>query len=273
LKRSLLFLFILLSSPAAAQQHPLNVESAELLEPGRAQFDLGTSYFRDQPFPLSGLEGHLLKLGNLRFIVSLSEFVELQMDGTLLNLLDVTKRGPAFNSHIASKSTPTGDIGDFTCWTKFGVLSEYRSGVTFSVRFGIQLPNASNESGLGIDEMNFYASTLLQKHIGGLLTVNAGLGILGDPTVLGQQHDVFIYALEYRLPVGSTTYLLAQTAGRKGHSGTGVYPLANMKMGIEFSVGTIILRTFGIVNSSRHDQAKGIEISASYLFHMLQIGQ
>jgi hypothetical protein len=270
-KKTLFILFFLLSCRASSQQHPLPVESAELLESGHAKLDLGASYFRHQPFPLSGLEGHLLKFGNLRFAISLSEFVELQADGTLLNLLDVTRRDSAFNSSIASTATPTGDIGDFTVWTKFGVLSEYRSGIGFSVRFGIQLPNASNESGLGIDEMNFFASLLMQKHLGGLWTANAGLGILGDPTVLGQQHDVFMYGVEYNLPVAETTSLIVQTAGRRGHSGTGVHPLSNTKFGMEHSTSDVLVRAVTVFNHSSNDHARGIELSVSYLFHVMEI--
>jgi hypothetical protein len=271
LKTRSLILTILWSACALAQQHPLPVESSALLEPGHAQLDLGTAYFKDQPFPLSGLTGHLLKFGTLRFAVSLSEYVELQTDGTVLNLLDVTEREPAFNSRIASRSQPTGDIGDFTVWTKFAVLSEYKTGIGFSVRFGVQLPNASNESGLGVDEMNFYASLLFQKHIGGLLTANAGLGILGDPTVLGQQHDVFLYGLQYMLPVASTTSIILQTAGRRGHSGPAMHHLSNVKAGLEHGFGDFTLKAYGVSNLSEFDNASGAELSVSYLFHVINM--
>lgn len=267
----LLSLVLLVSHHARAQQHPLPVESAELLETGHARLDLGTSYFLNQPFPLSGLEGHLLKFGNLRFAIALSEFVELQTDGTLLNLLDVTKRDSAFHSDITSTATPTGDIGDFTVWTKFGVLNEYRTGIGVSIRFGVQLPNASNESGLGIDEMNFYASMLFQKHLAGLWTVNAGLGILGDPTVLGQQHDVLLYGLEYFLPVSSSASVIIQTAGRRGHWGPAVFPLTNVKFGAEYAAEHFTFRAVAVKNSSRYDRAKGIELSIAYPFHIIEI--
>ncbi|NUN68429.1 MAG: hypothetical protein HUU02_01810 [Bacteroidetes bacterium] len=264
-----LLLSLLWSVCALAQQHPLPVESSSLLERGHAQLDMGTSYFMDQPFPLSGLTGHLLKFGTLRFAVSLSEYVELQADGTILNLLDVTKREPAFNSRIASNAQPTGDIGDFTVWTKFAVLSEYTTGIGFSVRFGVQLPNASNESGLGIDEMNFYSLLLFERHIGGLLTANAGLGILSDPTVLGQQHDVFLYGLQYTLPVASSTSLVLQTAGRRGHSGPAMHHLSNIKAGIEHGFGDLTLKAYGVSNISEFDHAKGAELSVAYLFHAI----
>ena len=271
MKKTIVFLFFILPSLVLTQQHPLVVESAELLEPGLAQADLGIAHFRNQPFPLSGLTGNLSKFGNIRFAVSLSEYVEVKIDGTLLNVLSVTKRDPAFNSIRTTRSNTTGDIGDFTIWTKFGVLNEYRTGIGFSVDFGVQLPNASNESGLGVDEMNFYSSLLFQKHYGGRWTGNMGLGILSDPTVLGQQHDVFIYGLEYMLPVGSTTTAILQTSGRKGHSGTGVQRLANATAAIEESVGDVSVQLSGIINFSPADNAKGISLSISYLFHVVDI--
>ena len=271
LKKTLLLLFIFLPICLTAQQHPLAVESSALLDPGLAQLDLGLSYFRNQPYPLSGLKGHLLKFGNLYFAVSLSEYVELQTEGTVLNLLDVTKRDSAFNSKRTTRSNPTGDIGDFTVWTKFGLLNEYRFGLGLSVRFGVQLPNASNESGLGVDEMNFYSSLLLEKHIGGKWTFNVGLGILSDPTVLGQQHDVFIYGIQYYLPIAEKTSIFAESSGRKGHAGIGIPHLAGSKIGIEQTFGDVTATLSGMFNHSPNDYAKGVELSFSYLLRIVDV--
>ncbi len=271
LKNTILLLFVILPCILVSQQHPLAVESASLLESGHSQFEFGISHFRNQPFPLSGLSGNLSKFGSIRFCISLSEYVELQADGTLLDVLDITSRKPAFNSANVISSNPTADIGDFTVWTKFGIMNEYVSGFGLSVRFGIQLPNASNESGLGIDEMNFFSSILLQKHFIGKWTVNTGLGILGDPVNVGEQHDVFIYGIEYALPVGESTNLLLQTAGRKGHEGIAVYHLANTKIGLEQSYGDLTVKGFVITNYSSSDHAKGVELTASYAFQIIEI--
>lgn len=273
LKRLLLFWSYLLPILLYSQQHPLALEHASLLESGYAQFDFGFAYYRNQPYPLSGLQGHLLKVGSLRYAAALSSYIELQVDGTLLNLLDIQHRRPAFNSNVVTRSNPTGDIGDFTVWTKFGVLSEYRQGVGVAVRFGIQLPNASNESGLGVDEMNFYSLLLIQKHLGGKLTANIGLGILSDPAVLGQQHDVLLYGFEYMVPVGSTTSLRAQTSGRTGHSGIGIQRLANAKLGMEHLFGPVSVTWYGVVNTAPSDNAKGMELSVAYLFHIIDMNQ
>ena len=272
MKKSLLLL-LFLSVSIVAQQHPIAIESATLLEKGHAQIEGGTSYFNRQTYPLSGLTGNLTKIGNIRFSISLSEFVELQTDGTLLNLLSITHRDSAFNSIRTTKSNPTGDIGDFSVWTKFGLFNEYRDGIGFAVRFGVQLPNASNEAGLGVDEMNFYSSLLIQKHFGGKWTANLGLGILTDPTVLGQQHDVFIYGIEYFLPVAEKTYLSLQTAGRNGHSGIGIERLANGKIGLEQQFNNFAVKLFSVINFAPSDNARGVELTLSYLFHVVEIKQ
>ena len=260
----------MLSSFLAAQQRPLPVEPATLLKYGNAQIEFGGAHFREQPFPLSGLTGNLTKIGTIRFGIALSEYVELQTDGTLLDILNVTDRVRAFNSVRTTTRNPTTDVGDFSFWTKFGLFSEYVSGVGVSIRFGVQLPNASNESGLGIDEMNFFSSLLLQKHFAGQWTANIGLGVLSDPTQLGQQHDVLIYALEYFLPMNGSTFFLLQTAGRTGHDGIGMRRLANGKIGLEKSFGDVAVKMFGVANFSPADNAKGVELSFSYLFHAIE---
>lgn len=271
LKNFLLLLAFFLPVHLIAQQHPITVEPSTLLESGHAQFEFGTAHFRQQPFPLSGLTGNLTKIGNIRFCISLSEYVELQTDGTLLNVLDITRREPAFNSAITTSNNLTADIGDFSIWTKLGVLREYGSGIGLSVRFGVQMPNASNESGLGVDEMNFYSSLLLQKHFAGVWTANAGLGILSDPTKTGSQHDVCTYGLEYLLPVGESTFFMVQTAGRTGHTGTGINDLRNWKVGFEESFGDLSLRLFGVKNYAPSDKATGVELTFMYLFHIVEM--
>ena len=269
MKKQILSVVFILPLYALAQQQPVPVESPSILESGYARLEFGAAHFLQQSFPLSGLKGNLSKLGTICFKISLNKYVELQTDGTLLDVLSIKERKPAFNSAITTTNNPTADIGDFSLWTKFALFNEYSSGVALSVRFGVQLPNASNESGLGIDEMNFYSALLLQKHFLGKWTLNVGLGILGDPTQLSSQHDVCIYGVEYFLPVGETTYLMLQTAGRTGHDGIGVDRLANSRMGIEKSWGKISFKTFGIINFSPADNAKGVEVTVSYSFQVL----
>ncbi len=271
LKKTLPLHFFILTACLVAQQHPIAVETAEILESGKIQTEFGASQFLHQPFPLSGLKGNLTKIGTVRFCISLGEFVELQTDGTLLNVLDVKERKPSLNSTKTTSKDPTADIGDFSVWTKFGLFTEYSSGIGIAIRFGVQLPNASNESGLGIDEMNFFSSLLFQKHFAGKWTLNTGLGILSDPQRIGSQHDVLIYGFEYFLPINGSTYVLVQTAGRTGHDGIGVRRLANAKFGLEKSFGEFSIKGFCVVNFSPSDNAQGLELSFHYSFQAIGV--
>ena len=61
-------------------------------------------------------------------------------------------------------------------------MSGGRGPAGVGLRFATKLPNASNESGLGLDTTDFYASLLVGKTVQSVRIVgNGGLGILGDP--------------------------------------------------------------------------------------------
>ena len=250
-----------------SQQNPVSTESASILPRGDAHAEVGFGRYYDQTFPLSGLEGTLSKIGMLRFAYSYDGNVELQFDGTLLDVLDIQSRHDAFNSAITTKNRVAGDIGDFTLWTKFRLISEYHFFSTLSVRFGVQLPNASNESGLGIDEFDFYSSFLVEKHVAGARVVlNAGLGILGNPAVLSDQHDTFIYAFGSYVPIGETENIILEIAGRTGHQGIGVYRLANAKAGGETRFSGLSWKLLGVMSFSRSDNSRGAELVVGYNF-------
>jgi hypothetical protein len=252
------------------QQYPISTETPWILPAGTAHAEFGSGRYYDQPFPLSGLEGTLTKLGILRFGYSYDGNVEIQFDGTLLDILNVESRHTAFNSAITSTNAVTADIGDFTLWTKFRLISEYHSFSTVSVRFGVQLPNASNESGLGIDEFDFYSSFLIEKHFHGVrLVLNAGLGILGDPAQLSEQHDTFIYGVGSYVPFGEKSYLVLEAAGRTGHQGIGVYRLANAKAGGETGLWGLTWKLLGVMSFSRADNSRGAEIVLGYNFKII----
>jgi hypothetical protein len=92
------------------------------------------------------------------------------------------------------------DSGDVRLWTKLTLLPAYLRGV--AVRFGVKLPNAANEHGLGTDEADVFLMGLYDFQVGGLEgTVNLGLGILGDPEHNSAQNDVLTWAGSLRAPL------------------------------------------------------------------------
>ena len=83
------------------------------------------------------------------------------------------------------------------------------------MRFATRLPNASNESGLGLDTTDFFVSVLLGKTVQSIRFVgNAGLGILGDPVRGDRQNDVLTYGFSVARAVRQGLEVVGEVNGR-----------------------------------------------------------
>ena len=75
--------------------------------------------------------------------------------------------------------------------TKLKLAGEKGARPALAFSFAVQLPNASNESGLGTDQTEFYSKLLLTKHLGKMaFRGNLGLAILGSPVQPNSQADL-----------------------------------------------------------------------------------
>ena len=66
---------------------------------------------------------------------------------------------------VTATGDSTSSIEDWSIGTKFGCCRRAPSRPAFGFRFATKLPNASNESGLGLDTTDFYASVLGAKTV------------------------------------------------------------------------------------------------------------
>ena len=118
--------------------------------------------------------------------IGISSIAELQIDGGLLQ--PPGDHQPRRRRRSSASLTVTGDsthdVEDIVIGTKIRLLAESAEAARRSAfRFATKLPNASNESGLGLDTTDFYASLLGAKTVQSVRVVgNIGVGILGDPT-------------------------------------------------------------------------------------------
>src|SRR5262249_35132113 len=142
-------------------------------------------------YPLSGLRGDRFA-APVGLCLGLGRYVELQLD-TGYNWLGIDSREDApLAFRVPPGITRTSDIIDVTVATKLRALAEGRHRPSLGVRFETRLPNASNESGLGLDTTDFYFSVLVGKTIHSFRVVgNAAIGILGNPLVATIQSDAF----------------------------------------------------------------------------------
>src|SRR5207237_1944366 len=75
--------------------------------------------------------------------------------------------------------------------------------------------NATNESGLGLDTTDFFASLLGAKTVESIRVVaNIGVGILADPTNGNRQNDVLTYGLSFARAMTQHTEVVGALNGR-----------------------------------------------------------
>ena len=203
-----LVLVVALTTSARAQQRPLVTEDPEPVGEGLVLLEAGFDYLRDQPYPVSGLEGHLFSLPTFGVSLGVSSIAEIQIDGLSYQRLSVTERRAAPLSGLVNfAGEATSDMDDIVIGAKVRVVGEGDRRPAFALRFATKLPNAGNESGLGLDTMDFVNTLLVGKTMRALRLVgNFGMGILSDPTRGDRQNDVVVYGL-------SMTYAL--DAGRR----------------------------------------------------------
>jgi hypothetical protein len=270
----ILALGLAVASPASAQQRPLVTEDPEVIGAGLILLEGGFDYSRDILFPVSGLQGNLLRAPTLGVSLGISSIAELQIDGGLYNRLSVTHRGVG-PAPLASQLNFTGDkthaVEDIVVATKIRLVGETPGHPAFGVRFATRLPNASNESGLGLDTTDFHAQVLVGKTVRSIRVVgNFGLGILGDPTRGDNQNDVLDYGVSVARAVREGLEVVGELNGRANtRSGTppvGTESRAVMRVGGRFTRGTVRLDAGILLGVTSRDPGFGITAGATYVF-------
>jgi hypothetical protein len=261
------------AGPAAAQQRPLVTEDPETIGSGLILFEGGFDVQKDVFFPVSGLQGDLLRVPTLGLSFGLSSIAELQIDGGLYNRLSVKNRHPApLSSMLDFTGDNTSDFEDIVVATKIRVLSETPGRPAVGVRFATKLPNASNENGIGVDTTDFYGTILMGKTVRSVRMVgNAGLGILGDPTRGDRQGDVLQYGFSLARAVRQGFEVVGEINGRYQPTDDAVAPPASdtraaMRFGGRVTQKTVRIDAGVIVGLTSRDPAFGLTAGVTWVF-------
>src|SRR5262249_12969063 len=145
--------------------------------------------------PAYGLKGDLWRAPTLGVSFGLSSIAELQIDGGLYDHLSISRiRAAPLTGHLELTGNTTSDIEDIVVATKVRLVAEAAGRPAVALRSATKLPNAKNETGLGLDTTDFSMSLLMAKTVQSARFVgNIGFSILGDPTDGTSQNDVLIY--------------------------------------------------------------------------------
>jgi hypothetical protein len=273
MKRLLVFVCLLgFAADAAAQQRPLVTEDPETVGAGVVLVEGGLEIQRGVFYPLSGLEGNLLRLPTLGVSIGLSSIAELQIDGGFYNRLEVTDREPApFSNRLDFTGDRTTDVEDLVVATKIRLLSETGARPAIGLRLATRLPTASNESGLGLDTTNFYASVLVGKTTQSIRVVgNAGLGILGNPVDADRQNDALTYGISVARAVRQGLEVVGEINGHLEFSEIeappGTESRSVLRLGGRFTRGTVRVDG-GILNGlTANDPSFGLTAGFTWVF-------
>jgi hypothetical protein len=262
---------------ASAQQRPLVTEDPETIGSGLVLFEGGFDYQRELFYPASGLQGNLLRVPTLGISFGVSSIAELQIDGGLYNRLSVTSRETApLSSQLDFSGDHTSDVEDIVVATKIRVAGETPRHPAFGVRFATRLPNAGNESGLGLDTTDFFASLLVGKTVQSVRVVgNFGVGILGDPTRGDRQNDVLTYGISFARALKEGVEVVGEVNGRldtrEGDPPPGTESRATMRFGGRVTRGTVRLDSGILLGMTSRDASFGLTAGLTWVFRGFKV--
>jgi hypothetical protein len=255
--------------PSFAQNRPLTTSDTEIVAPGTVRAQIGFDFLQDATYPLSGLSGDLSSLGVMDLRLGLGQVIEVQLQGTVHDFLAIKKQGASFvDVHLKSPDS-TSDSGNYSLWTKIRILRETSRHPALGFRFGFEMPNEKQGSGLGTNTTNVFAEAIVQKHFGKLnLFADAGLGILQVPLTTFSQNDVLIYGAAFTYPVWRRLSLAGEVAGR--HSTRRITPSligtesrSQARQGFQFLAGGFQWDVAGIAGLTHNDPHTGVSFGVS----------
>jgi hypothetical protein len=263
---------LLISSSAAAQQRPLVTEDPETVGGGRVLVEAGLDVERSIFFPGSGLTGNLLEVPTFGVSVGLSSIAELQFDGGFYRRLHVTDRELAPNSYkLTFPGDETSDVDDLVIATKLKVLAERGRRPSFGLRLATKLPNASNETGLGLDTLDFSATILAGKTLGSNRYVaNLGLAILGDTVRGDRQSDVLVYGVSMAHAIAEGLEVVGEVHGQAQWAWEfprpGAASRATFRGGIRYTRGGGRIDAGLLLGTTREDPGIGLTVGYTHVF-------
>ena len=268
---------VLMSQSAYAQSRPLVTEDPETVPSGHMLVETGVDYQHQVFYPASGLTGNLWRIGTLGLSFGVSPIAEIQFDGGVHNHLSITKFEPApLSSMLTVIGDSTGDFEDITIGTKVRFMKETAGRPAMAVRFWTRLPNASNESGLGLDTTDFNFNLNIGKTVRSTRVVgNIGFGILGDAVRGDSQNDVLNYGISLARAMRQDVEIVFEINGRAstraGVPPPGTETRSAIRVGGRFTHGPVRIDAALILGITTFDPTWGFTTGLTWVFKAFDV--
>jgi hypothetical protein len=263
-------LCICVSDTALAQQRPLVTEDPETIGTGRVLLEGGFSFEGDQAFRLSVVEGDVTRLASFGVSVGISPTAEIQVDGGLLQRLNVRGRPAPVGPVPFEVADRTSGVEDFIVATKIRLAQEGASRPALGVRFGTKLPTASPEKGIGLGTTDFFASLLLAKTVQSVRTVgNVGLIMLGNPETPRDPATTLGFGISVARALTNAFEVVGEVNGRltpfEKIVPIGLESRAVMRLAGRYTYSMLRLDFGMLAGFTRRDPSFGISAGATYV--------
>jgi hypothetical protein len=266
-------LMLTAATPAAAQSRPLVTEDPETVPAGHILFEAGIERWKEAKYPVSGLTGDLWRIGTFGFSFGVSSIAEIQIDGGLRNRLLITDRDPAapLAGMLDIDGDSTSDFEDLSIGAKVRFLTETASRPAMAIRFATRLPNASNESGLGLDTTDFHFGLAIAKTVQSVRVAgNFGFAILPDPVRGDRQNDVLNYGLSVARAVANGVEIVGELNGRlntrSGEPPIGTESRSMMRVGGRVTRGPVRADGALLIGITDQDPSWGFSAGVTWVF-------
>ena len=270
-------ILLLGAGSAVAQQRPLLTEDPETIGAGRVLVEGGVEFDHDAVYPVSGLRGDLFRVPIAGVSIGVSSIAEVQFDQISFSRLSIDSRRPApLSDLVTATGSSTTDAEDVIVGTKIRIAGETSSRPAFGFRFATKLPNAGNESGLGLDTTDFFATVLVGKTTQSVRIVgNVGLGILSDPTNGNRQNDVLLYGVSFARAITNAAEIVGEVTGRANTRGAGPLPGTEsrsiVRMGLRYTYGGLRGDAALLLGATNNDPGVGFTAGFTYVFTAFQV--
>jgi hypothetical protein len=210
--------------------------------------------------------------------IGLSSIAELQIDGAFYQRLNITERRDApLSALLDFDGDETTDVDDFVVATKLRLVPESGNRPAIGLRLATKLPSVSNESGLGTDMTDFYASLLFAKTVQSIRIVgNGGLAILGDPTsAVPEQNDLMTFGLSVARAMTNAAELVGEINGRlsfvDGDPDPGAENRAIMRLGGRYTRGAVRVDAAVLLGMTSRDPSVGLTTGFTWVLDAFQV--
>jgi Putative MetA-pathway of phenol degradation len=253
---------------AEAQQRPLVTQDPEVIGDGRLLVESGLETGANVWYPVSGLTGDRVALP-IGLSFGLGSVTEVQIDSGYQRLA-IERRDFAPLDFRVHPGDHTSDVIDVTLAMKVRVLAEGARRPGLGLRFATDLPNASNESGLGLDTLNFSGTILVGKTIGAFRLVgNAGVALLSDVLQGSLQHDAFVGSVSMAYALRPSLDLVGELAGRQvlfaDHPPIGAEPHGQARAAARYTRGRWRADAGVLVGTTRQAPDIGLSVGLTWI--------